>query len=96
MRAYVRECHTCQKNKYKNVLTPSLLQPLPIPRAPFVDISMDFIEGLLNSKEKNVVLVVVDRFSKYAHFIALYICHSSRCFHEQQLQTTRLTCLYSQ
>jgi len=71
MRTYVRECHTCQKNKSENVLTPGLLQPLPIPQAPFVDISMDFIEGLPNSKGKNVVLVVVDRFNKYAHFIAL-------------------------
>ena len=71
VRAYVRECHTYQKNKSENVLTPGLLQPLPIPLAPFVDISMDFIEGLPNAKRKNMVLVIVDRFSKYAHFIAL-------------------------
>jgi hypothetical protein len=67
----MRKRHTCQKNKSENVLTPGLFQPLLIPQAPFVDIGMDIIEGLLNSKGRNVVLVVVDRFSKYAHFITL-------------------------
>ena len=47
------------------------MQPLPVPTAPFTDISMDFITCLPKSEGKKVIFVVVDRLSKYAHFMAL-------------------------
>ena len=32
---------------------------------------MDFVEGLSKSEDMDTVLVVVDRFTKYAHFLRL-------------------------
>ena len=57
--------------KYENYKPAGLLQPLLIPSKPWLAVSMDFIEGLPMSQLKNVILVVVDKFTKYAHFIAL-------------------------
>jgi len=71
VKMYVQECTVCQQAKVEHVKTPGLLQPLPIPSAPWTVISLDFLEGLPMSNKKNVILVVVDKFTKFGHFIAL-------------------------
>ena len=71
VRQYVRECSICQKCKPEHVPSPGLLQPLRIPEGIFTDVSMDFITGLPKSNGKEVIMVIVDRFSKYGHFISL-------------------------
>ena len=65
------ECDTCQRNKGETTPLPGLLEPFPIPTRIWTDIYMDFIEGFPKSRGKTVILVVVDRLSKYSHFCAL-------------------------
>jgi hypothetical protein len=47
------------------------LQPLKRPKGVWQEISIDFIEGLPKSAGYDFILVIVDRFTKYAQFIPL-------------------------
>ena len=66
---YVRTCDTCQRTKGDTGLS-SPLQPLPLPKHPWEDLSMDFITGLPSTQQGNdAILTFVDRLTKYAHFV---------------------------
>ncbi|GKB90530.1 putative mitochondrial protein [Tanacetum coccineum] len=71
VKQWIRTYVVCQRFKTELVQSPGLLQPLPIPERVWTYISMDFIDGLPMSKGKSFLLVVVDRLSKYGHFIPL-------------------------
>lgn len=68
---FVKACPVCQKNKTEHNMPAGLLQPLPLPEMAWSHITMDFVEGLPKSEGKDVIWVIVDRFTKYAHFIPL-------------------------
>ena len=62
-------CVTCQKAKMhgSNV---GLYTPLPISSSPWEDVSMDFVLGLPHNQQgKDSIFVIVDQFSKMAHFV---------------------------
>uniref|UniRef100_A0A8R7PQX6 Integrase zinc-binding domain-containing protein n=1 Tax=Triticum urartu TaxID=4572 RepID=A0A8R7PQX6_TRIUA len=65
---FVKQCSTCQHAKHEHTHPAGALQPLPIPARVWGEVTMDFIEGLPKSEGADVILVVVDRLSKYAHF----------------------------
>jgi hypothetical protein len=71
VKEFVQSCVTCQQAKPDRAKYPSLLLPLPVPTHAWHTVSLDFITGLPQSNRYNYILLVVDKFSKYAHFLPL-------------------------
>src|ERR1700684_5036 len=66
---YVKGCDLCQRINPKRHQAYGPLQPLSTPDRKWTHITYDFITGLPKCEGKDAILVVVDRFSKGAHFI---------------------------
>ena len=81
---FCSNCIVCHKAKSK-IMHHGLYTPLSIPTSPWTNISMDFVLGLPRSERvKDLIFVVVDRFSKMAHFIPCHkvddACHVADLF----------------
>ena len=66
---YIKACHMCQMVKPNQQPKNAPLQPNKIPTEPQAIISVDLIGPLVLSKGKDMILVVVDRFSKKVYFL---------------------------
>jgi hypothetical protein len=71
IRQYVHECDSGQRNKPSRHRRNGLLHPPELPNVPWTSLLMDFIINLPESEGCRTIWVVVDRFTKMAHFIAL-------------------------
>ena len=72
IKEFVQKCLICQQAKHDTTTLPSgLLEPLPILDKIWDDVTMDFITGLPPSNGHTIIIVVIDRLSKYAYLSSL-------------------------
>jgi len=70
VKQYVEGCNACQRNKNRTQPPAGKLMPNLIPEKAWTHISVDFITKLPLAQGYDLILVVVDRFTKMAHFIS--------------------------
>jgi len=68
---FVRSCPECQRNKASRHQPYGLSSPRELPYAPWQSIAMDFITDLPTSEGCDQLWVIIDRFTKMAHFLPL-------------------------
>ena len=67
---FVTKCLVCQKVKAEHQVPSGLLQPIRITEWKWDRITMDFVVRLpLTGRKHDLVWVVVDRLTKFAHFL---------------------------
>jgi hypothetical protein len=70
VKRYVEGCDTCQRNKNRTQPPAGKLMPNEVPEKPWTHITADFITKLPLAQGYDTILVVVDRLTKMAHFVA--------------------------
>jgi hypothetical protein len=66
---YIRSCPTCQQTKVFLAKSSSLLNLIPPASSPWEEIAADLIVQLPDSHGYQAIFVMVDHFTKRAHFI---------------------------
>ena len=74
VRDFVRRCLTGQQVKAKHQRPAGLLQPLEVAKWKWEHITMDFVTHLPQTSQKHdTVWVIVDRLTKSAHFLVVWM-----------------------
>ncbi|KAK3561116.1 hypothetical protein QTP86_028309, partial [Hemibagrus guttatus] len=68
---FVRQCATCAQARTSRQRPEGLLEPLPVPRHPWLHLSVDFLTDLPDSGGFTAIMVVVDCFSKGCKLVPL-------------------------
>jgi hypothetical protein len=90
---YVAECDMRRIVKADHMRLATLLQPLSIPAWKWEDISMDFIVCLpLTGHKFNSIWVIVERLTKFAHFISVHTFYRAEKYME--LYISHIMCLH--
>jgi hypothetical protein len=72
---FIKQCVPCQQNKHSTHAKYGQMQTIQAPKAPWTDITMDFVTQLLVLEDPatgyayDLIFVVVDRHTKYAEMI---------------------------
>ncbi len=69
IKRYIRNCHICKKFKAIRDKYSDLLNLLSISNRSWINIIMNFVIELSESKEFNAILMIVDRLTKMHHYI---------------------------
>lgn len=70
-RGFVKAWPICNCPKASHQAPSGFLHPLPVPHRTWSHSSVDFVSGLPPSQGHTIILRVVDRFSRVAHFMPL-------------------------
>ena len=77
---FVAQCLVCQQVKTEHQRPTGTLQPLSILEGKWEHITMDFVTGLPRTLGgNNAIWVIVDRLTKFAHFLPIKVNFSMDC-----------------
>jgi hypothetical protein len=72
VKEFIQSYDTCTRGKIPQHRPYGLLHPLPVPKGPWLSLSMNFITNLPLANGKDSFFIIVDRLKKMVHFISMH------------------------